>query len=135
MSKLIAYIENGLVNVIKPVTPNLSVAQLNKLAATDVPAGLAYEITDRPSFLDDRTFRSAWQVVDGSIEVDIVQAREIQKDIIRIARAPLMTELDYMQNSGLDVSAERQRLQDFTDLVEGISDLEELKALIPVLEI
>lgn len=43
----------------------------------------------------DRTFRNAWSSdPDGSLKVDMAKARNIWRDKIRAARAPLLADLD-----------------------------------------
>lgn len=121
--------------VFTPTEVGLSTADLSELALAVVPKGISFKIIDQAEVPSDRTFRDAWKEEGESVGVDIVKAREVQKDRIRVARAPLMTELDYKQNAGEDVSVERQRLKDFTALVDSVSDVEELKTVIPVLEI
>ena len=135
MTKRIIYTQNGVVKVFIPVEVGLSTEDLSKLALAVVPKGISFKVIDQSEVPSDRTFRAAWQVAGESIGVDIVKAREVQKDRIRVARAPLMTALDYKQNAGEDVSVERQRLKDFTALVDSVSDVEELKAVMPALEI
>ena len=135
MTKRILYTKDGLVKVFTPTEVGLSTADLSELARVVVPKGISFKIIDQSEVPSDRTFRDAWKEEGESVGVDIVKAREVQKDRIRVARAPLMTELDYKQNAGEDVSVERQRLKDFTALVDSVSDVEELKAVIPVLEI
>ena len=135
MTKRIIYTQNGVVKVFTPTEVGLSTADLSKLARAVVPKGTSFKIIDQSEVPSDRTFRDAWKEEGESVGVDIVKAREVQKDRIRVARAPLMTELDYKQNAGEDVSVERQRLKDFTALVDSVSDVEELKTVIPVLEI
>lgn len=134
MTKRIIYTENDIMKVIIPAGKDLSTKDLNGIATAVVPDGISFKIINQSDLPSDRTFRDAWKEDGGSIGVDITKAREVQKDKIRIARAPLMTALDHKQNDGEDVSAERQRLKDFPDLVNTVTDLEELKALIPMAE-
>lgn len=88
----------------------------------------------------DRTFRDAW--IDGltKIDVDMVKAREIQKDRLRYERAPLLEKLDvdYMKalesgNTKLQaaITAEKTLLRDITKVpqIEAAQTPEELKAI------
>lgn len=89
---------------------------------------------------EDRTFRDAW--IDGitKIDVDMVKAREIQKDVLRRERAPLLEKLDvdYMKaletgNTKLQaaITAEKTLLRDITKAPEiaAAKTPDELKAL------
>lgn len=134
MSKKILYTENGVVKVVIPTKNDLSDSDLNDLAVSVVPNGIDFSVVSDESLPSDRAFRAAWKEDGGVVDIDISKAREIQKDKIREARAPLMTELDRLQSAGEDVSSERQRLKDFTKLVDDVSDVDGLKALLPVLE-
>lgn len=89
---------------------------------------------------EDRTFRNAWDSVDGSINVDIDKAVEIQKDKIRIERAVELTRLDtdYMRADEqgdsvkkTSIAAEKQKLRDMTKhrAFLEVSNTEELKNL------
>lgn len=88
----------------------------------------------------DRTFRDAW--IDGitKIDVDMVKAREIQKDKLRVERAPLLEKLDvdYMKaletgNTKLQaaITAKKTLLRDITKApeIEAAQTPEELKAI------
>lgn len=55
--------------------------------------GQVYD-TSNVSVPKDRTFRDAWAIDKDVIEVDMTQAREIQKNVIRSARESVFKELD-----------------------------------------
>lgn len=88
-----------------------------------------------PAFRD---FRDAW-VRDGDvIDTDMDKARDIQKDVIRADRAPMLDALDVETmkalESGADVSgiaAQKQTLRDITadPRIAAAATPEELKAL------
>ncbi len=87
-----------------------------------------------PAFRD---FRGAWVHRDG-IETDMDEARDIQKNVIRADRAPMLEALDVdtmkALESGSDVSgiaAQKQALRDITDdpRIAAAATPEELKAL------
>lgn len=72
------------------------------------------------------------------IKININKAQEITKDRLRAERAPLLSALDvdYMRASEksdgvklAEIAAEKQRLRDVTKLVEGVTDVEELKTI------
>lgn len=88
----------------------------------------------------DRTFRDAWVDTNTKIDVDMVKAREIQKDRLRYERAPLLEKLDvdYMKalesgNTKLQaaITAEKTLLRDITKTpeIEAAKTPEELKAI------
>lgn len=71
----------------------------------------------------DRSYRNAWAFVDGEFKHDMDRAKELHKDKLRNARAPLLAALDLeiskalSQGRNSDVvrhEAERQRLRDVT---------------------
>mgnify|MGYP007125622517 CR=1 FL=1 len=88
----------------------------------------------------DRTFRDAW--IDGltKIDVDMVKAREIQKDRLRYERAPLLEKLDVDYMKALEsgntilqaaITAEKTLLRDITKVpqIAKAKTPEELKAI------
>jgi len=102
---------------------------VSEALAKDLPAGVtSFELVDEnmPK-LFDRTFRNAWKFVPGipatSVVTDMVQARDIQRDNLRIARKPILAALDieYMQAdeagdsaAKTSIAAEKQLLRDVT---------------------
>ena len=116
------------------VIPSLkSGLTVEETAIKDVPNGLSYRIADIADVPSDRHFRKAWADTSelSTIDIDIVKAREVQKDHIRSARAPLLDDLDVRQLRGEDVEAEKQSLRDMPSQCENVTDLEELKLIIP----
>ncbi len=72
------------------------------------------------------------------IKINIEKAQEITKERLRAERAPLMAGLDveYMRATEqadaakqAKIAAEKQRLRDVTKLVNGVTDVEELKTI------
>lgn len=70
------------------------------------------------------------------IKVNIQKAQEITKERLRTERAPVLAALDveYMRATEAadgvkqsNIAAEKQRLRDITKLVNGVTDLQELK--------
>lgn len=85
-----------------------------------------------------RTFREAYVNNDGIVEIDMQKARDIQKDVIREDRKPMLEALDVdtmkALESGADVSGiadQKQTLRDITDdpRIAAAATPEELKAL------
>lgn len=71
----------------------------------------------------DRTFRQAWRLASGGVNVDMPLAREVQKARLRELRAPLLERLDVeaarAQEEGDDaklaaIVAKKQALRDVT---------------------
>ncbi len=70
------------------------------------------------------------------IKIDLPRAKEITKDRLRVERKPLLEALDIevMKNITdavklVEIEAEKQRLRDITSVVDGLSTVEELKAI------
>lgn len=87
----------------------------------------------------DRTFRNAWK---ADLSVDMVKARIILRDKMRIARAPLLADLDtqYMRADEANnaqqkaaITQQKQTLRDITALpaIDAASTPEQLKAAWP----
>jgi len=70
------------------------------------------------------------------IKIDLPRAKEITKDRLRVERKPLLEALDIevMKNITdavklVEIEAEKQRLRDITNVVDGLSTVEQLKAV------
>lgn len=97
----------------------------------------AYDVADLPitgwRFIDaselpsERRYRNAWRDQGGAVAHDMVRARDIHRDRLRSARAPLLVELDVRyvraQETALEtgdtsslreIAREKQRLRDVT---------------------
>ncbi len=101
-----------------------------------------YRIIDASEVPQDRTFRAAWKHRTGKIEVDMPRARQVHLDRIRVARAPILDQLDrdWMKATGQGkkadadaVETKRQKLRDLTTAVdvEAAQTPEGLKAIWP----
>lgn len=97
------------------------------------------EIAEVPS---DRTFRDAWQLSGQRVDVQMSKAREIHRDRLRKARAPLLAALDVEFMRAIEagdkdvqktVSAKKQTLRDVTvdPRIEAANTADELKAVWP----
>lgn len=91
----------------------------------------------------DRTFRNAWVDV-GTVQVDMPQAKEIYKDVLRALREPKLEELDVayqradeVKNEPLkaEIVAKKNALRDITDdpAIAAATTPEELKAFMPAI--
>lgn len=87
----------------------------------------------------DRYFRNAWKD-DGKLAVDMPKAREIQKNVLRHARGPLLGALDIEAMRAVEtndsarlseIAAQKQALRDVTDKpeIEAAQTPEALKAI------
>ena len=134
MNKRVIYPnDQGGVSVIVPADCGLTIEQI---AAKDVPEGKEFQIVDVSEIPSDRTYRNAWEYLDG-VKINIEKAIEIQKDKIRAERAPLLEDLDIQYMKALEagdtqkqeeISAEKQKLRDVTALVVA-SNTEDLKKM------
>jgi predicted DNA-binding helix-hairpin-helix protein len=84
----------------------------------------------------DNDFFNSWELVDGVVSVNIEKAKEQTKDRLRAERAPLLAAQDVAFQRALEESkdtativAEKQRLRDITNLVNGCKTTEELRGL------
>lgn len=93
-----------------------------------VPSHVVYWIVDASEVPADRTFRDAW---NADLTVDMALARDIHRDRLRAARAPVLAALDVEQLRGGDVEARKQALRDVTkdERIEAARTPEELLAV------
>ena len=83
--------DEGGTSIIVPGNNELTIEQI---AQKDVPAGKTCIIVDDSVIPSDRHFRDAWEINANNIAVNMTKALEIQKDIIREERQPLLDTLD-----------------------------------------
>lgn len=87
----------------------------------------------------DRTFRNAWK---GDLTVDMSKARDIQKNILRKLRKPLLerADMEYLRALETDDKQKLAEIKDQKDTLRAVTDdptialaknPEELKAAIP----
>lgn len=101
-------------------------------AGSVLPDWVRVTIIDTADLPQHHGFRNA-MTYDGSIKADMGKARELHRDHMRDARAPLLAALDIKQLRGEDVEAEKQALRDVTSdpSIDSAKTLEELKAVWP----
>jgi len=108
--------------------------------AGSMPKDAAWSTVHPDNVPADRSFRNAWEVGTEAqhIVTNIPKAQEITRNRLRRERAPLLAELDAQYLKALEskdearqaaVVAEKQRLRDLPATVDGVTDLESLKAL------
>ena len=90
----------------------------------------------------DRSFRNAWKLNIDKVEVDLVKARDIFRERMRSARAPLLKQLDtdYLRaDENVDVlekqriASEKQTLRNITSMpeIDAVKDVTELRNVWP----
>lgn len=85
--------------IVYPVDDGLAVVvpapgvEMDEVLAA-VPDGVEHVVVDAADVPDDRTFRAAWRVAQGRLEVDMGRARDIWRDSIRQRRKGLLEALD-----------------------------------------
>jgi len=121
MKRIIFENEEGGVSVIIPA-PNCGLT-IEQIAQKDVPKGKDYEIVDTVNIPSDRYFRNAWRKNGKAVEVDMTKAVEIQKNVIRAERAPILADLDVQYMRAMEkvdtarqaeMATEKQALRDAT---------------------
>jgi hypothetical protein len=132
MSKIIAFTnELGGVSICVP-TGELSIQEVK---AKDTPLNsIIMDASELPEA--DNDFFNSWELVDGVVSVNIEKAKLQTKDRLRAERAPLLAAQDVAFQRALEESkdtativAEKQRLRDITNLVDGCKTTEELRGL------
>jgi hypothetical protein len=106
----------------------------------DIPADAADErVIEDSDIPQDRAFRNAWKQTGGKVDVNMPKARDIQREKLRAARAPLLAALDVEFMRALEagkptaaIVAEKNRLRDITSdpRIEAAQTPEQLKAII-----
>lgn len=132
MSKIIAFTnELGGVSICVP-TGELSIEEVK---AKDTPLNsIIMDASELPEA--DNDFFNSWELVDGVVSVNIEKAKLQTKDRLRAERAPLLAAQDVAFQRALEegkdtaaIVAEKQRLRDITNLVDGCKTTEELRGL------
>lgn len=105
---------------------------IEQVLAKDCPAGAV--IVD--TLPEGREFRNAWELSGSSITVNLDKAKAITKDRLRAERQPLFEAQDVAFQRALEegadtsaIVAEKNRLRDITGLVDGATELAQLRDL------
>ena len=122
---------NGGVSVCVP-TGEIPIEQV---LAKDCPSG-AIIVDDSTLPQADNDFFDAWELANGSVNVNLDKAKAMTKTRLRAERAPLLQAQDVLFQRALESSAdttaiiaEKQRLRDVTNLVDAETTLEGLRAI------
>lgn len=102
--------------------------------------GESYELVDINKIPKDRSFRSAWEKDSESIKINMEKARDVQRDVLRLERQPLLEALDIDflkavesgdQEAIEDIKKKKEELRNLTDnpKIENAKTPEELKAI------
>jgi hypothetical protein len=123
--------ESGGVSVCAP-TGELPIEEVK---AKDTPSGsIIVDASILPEA--DNDFFNAWELSGSTVSVNLAKAKEITKARLRAEREPLLQAQDVLFQRALEASAdttaivaEKQRLRDITNLVDGCTTTEELRGL------
>jgi hypothetical protein len=123
--------DNGGVSVCVPTGE----MDIQAVKAKDTPSGsIIVDSADLPQA--DNDFFNAWELADGVVTVNLDKAKELTRARLRMERVPLLNAQDVLfqraQESGADTTAivaEKQRLRDITNLVDGCTTTAELRGL------
>ena len=135
MAKKIIYTnDSGNTVVITPASTDLTVEEI---AAKDVPTGKSYTIVEDTDIPSDRSFRNAWAISSGAIQVDMTKAKDIMRNKIREVRKDLLAAEDVVfmravEDADSDAQAasatRKQALRD-APAASGISNASNVTAL------
>ena len=135
--KRLIFESGGLVRVVTPVNG----VELERVAEVSVPLGVDWRVIDVDE-LPDRVYWGAWSLSGGGVVVDMVKARGIHRDSLRVLRKPLLdaADVDYLKAVEVGdsvavaaVVARKQALRDVTkhESIESAQAPEELKLAVP----
>lgn len=126
----------AVMHIVDPkATPEACIAKWSDAEKTRVvgvqPAGYIPE---------DRTFRNAWKLDGSKVDVDMTKARDVWRDKMRVARAPLLAAADIEISRAVKdparidlIEAKRQVLRDVTadPAIETAATPDDLKTVWP----
>lgn len=128
-----------MVMVDKDATPEGEIGKWHQDAQSNVASFHPISAADIPQ---DRSYRNAWTHDGKAVVHDMPKAREIHRDKMRVARAPLLEDLDRQhtravgrkkQSEADAIEARREELRNVTDdpRIEAAPTIEKLKAIWP----
>jgi hypothetical protein len=123
--------DNGGVSVCVPTGE----MDIEAVKAKDTPSNsIIVDSADLPQ--TDNDFFNAWELADGVVTVNLDKAKEITRTRLRMERVPLLNAQDVAYMRAVETSAdttaivaEKQRLRDVTNLVDGCTTTQELREL------
>ena len=124
--KIIIYkIGTGIAKIIP--APKVDIETQIKL----VPENAEYKIVDTADIPQDKDF---YRALTYDLKIDIDNAKEIQKDRIRVEREKAFTDLDYQFMKALEegkdysnITKKKQALRDLPQKVDACKTLEQIK--------
>jgi hypothetical protein len=127
--------ENGGVSVCTPTAEFLETHTIEEVQEKDTPAGsLIVDQDDLPNA--DSDFFNSWELVDGTVVVNMAKAKEQTKTRLRTEREPLLAAQDVLYMRATEASqdttaivAEKQRLRDLPILADACTTLAQLRNL------
>lgn len=129
--KILLKCPDGTVGIMHPILD--CGLTLEEIISKDVPNGVPYEIVEDSVIPTDREFRNAWK---HDLTVDITKAQEITKERLRKERQPLLEKLDVEVMKNItdpvklsEIESQKQVLRDLPQQVNGLTTVEELKAI------
>lgn len=123
--------DNGGVSVCVPTGE----MDIQAVKAKDTPSNsIIVDSADLPQ--TDNDFFNAWELADGVVTVNLDKAKELTRARLRVERVPLLNAQDVLYMRAVETSAdttaivaEKQRLRDITNLVDGCATTQELREL------
>jgi hypothetical protein len=131
MAQVIIFSQNGQVAVCVPTGE----MDIEAVKAKDTPSNsIIVDSADLPQA--DNDFFNAWELADGVVSVNLDKAKEITRARLRVERVALLEAQDVLYMRAVETSAdttaivaEKQRLRDITNLVDGCATTQKLREL------
>lgn len=100
-----------------------------RIAAKDVPADATDVRIVAAEEFPDRTFRAAWMLSGMTVEIDMAKARDIHRDRLRVARAPLLAALDieYQRADEADDASAKAEIVARKQVLRDITGVEQIE--------
>lgn len=102
-----------------------------------IAAMIQGQIVDESDLPENHDFFNAWELTNGVVTVNLNKAKEITKERLRREREPLLVAQDIAFQRALEsgsdttaIVAEKQRLRDITNSVDGCTTLDQLRLLV-----
>lgn len=102
-----------------------------RIAVKDVPERLSFFIVDAAAIPQDRTFRNAWEHDgNGGVRHNMIKARDLQRERLRVMRAPLLAALDveYQRADETGDTAAKRRIVARKEELRAITEHAEIAA-------
>jgi hypothetical protein len=121
MSQIIVYSRvNGGVSVVVPASD----ISLEEIIQRDIPSNVEVYTISSEQLPKDIDFRDCWELINGSVNVNISQAKEVWKNKWREARKPKLEQLDIDYMRALE-QGDTQAQQEIVQLKQALRDVTE----------